>query len=431
MSTLQAPRGTRDILPDDQPYWQYIYDCVTKQARVFSFQKIDFPIFEAVDLFVRSIGNGTDVIDKELFRIARAHNASDSESTQYALRPEGTASVVRAYLEHGMQSWSQPVKLWYEGPMFRYDRPQKGRYREFRQFGIECIGDASPTSDALVILFAWEVFSALGLKDDISIEVNSIGDKVCRPKIKRALTTHFQNNSRALCDDCKQRLKTNPLRIFDCKQEQCQEIKNGAPQVLDLLDDACKEHFQTVLEFLDELQIPYDLNPFLVRGLDYYTRTTFEIKEKGSDRQQNSLGGGGRYDGLIEQLGGQPTPAIGFALGLDRIIEFMKEKHVRLPAVTNPDACIVHVGDKARRVGLVVMKELAETGMSVISAPGKDSIKAQMRVADKAGCIFALIIGQKEALDKTVIIKNLDDGSQETVTRAKLIASLQKKLKKN
>lgn len=430
MANLQSPRGTRDILPADQPYWQKVLEATNKQAQIFGFQKIDLPIFEYTNLFIRGIGTGTDIIDKELFSVSRKEN-SENDEPQYSLRPEATAGIVRAYLEHGMQSWPQPVKLYTEGPMFRYDRPQKGRYRELRQFNAELIGDASPTSDALIILMMWEIFVALGLKDKVIIEVNSIGDKNCRPKINQALKTYYLNNRTGLCDDCQKRLKNNPLRLLDCKQPNCQKLRENAPQLIDLLDNACKEHFQNVLEYLEELEIPYDLNPYLVRGLDYYTRTTFEVKEKGNNRQQNSLAGGGRYDGLIELYGGKATPAIGFACGIDRIVDYLKEQGIGPLPIPKPDACIIQVGDKARRVSLAVMKELAESGLSVISAPGKDSIKSQLRAADKAGAKFALIIGQKEALDKTVIVKNLDDGAQETVTRAKLIPALYRRLNKS
>lgn len=431
MTTIQSARGTRDILPSEQPYWQFVSDVIKKKAEAFGFEKITLPMFENQTTFTKAIGTTTDIVEKEIFGLSRLSNLTrdEEEKTQLALRPEGTAGAVRAYLEHGMGNWTQPVRLWYQGPMFRYERPQKGRYREFRQMGIELIGEGSPASDALILLLLWEIIVELGLKDKVIIDVNSLGDKHCRPKIRKSLTDYFTKFKKNLCEDCQRRLETNPLRLLDCKEASCQPIKAGAPQIIDLLDDDCKAHFHSVLEYLDDLNIPYDLNRYLVRGLDYYTRTAFEIREVGDNRRQSSLGGGGRYDELIELYGGQATPAIGFALGLDRIIELLKENNIQLPAAKTPDVCIIQIGDVARRFALTLVKDITRAGYSVFTTPGKDSLKGQMRVANKVKAKLALIIGQKEAIDKSVIVKNLEDGSQETITEAQLLKRLDQKLK--
>lgn len=428
MVTFQTPRGTKDILPDDQPYWDFVRSVVAKKATVFGLQRIDLPMFEDERVFVRGIGNSTDIIDKELFKVSKPDSAG-KEDQKLALRPEGTAGIVRAYLENGMANWIQPVKLWYIGSMFRYDRPQKGRYREFSHFGAEFIGDATPAIDAIAILVAWQILDSLGLTENLIIDINTIGDQNCRPKIKKALTYYFGKFKKDLCDDCRKRLYANPLRLLDCKQVNCEKIKENAPQIIDLVDEECKKHFQMVLEYLEEMDIPYNLNPYLVRGLDYYTKTTFEIRDKNDVRRQSALGGGGRYDGLIEILGGKATPAIGFALGLDRIVESMKEKEIEFPPLKKTDVCLIQIGEKAMSLSLRLVKELTSSGYTVVIAPGKDTLKGQLRLANKVEAKFALIIGQKEAYDDSIIVKNLDDGAQETILRKKLIARLEKKLK--
>lgn len=430
MKQIQAPRGTKDILKENQRYLRYVTSIISDLAGKFTFSKIDTPTFEFSEIYTKGIGTNTDIIDKELFAVSRQNRSFEKEESKasFCLRPEGTAGVVRAYIENGMQSWTQPVKLWYEGPMFRYDKPQKGRFREFRQAGFEIIGDSSEAIDALTILVAWEIFNKLGLKTEIVIEINSVGCQNCRIKIKKILSQYFNQNKPKLCQDCNNRIKNNPLRILDCKNADCRAIIQKAPQILDLLDNECKKHFQGVLEYLDEMEIPYDINPHLVRGLDYYTKTTFEILLKGDDKRQNSLGGGGRYDNLIELFGGQKTPAVGFALGLDRIIELLQERGAKIPEAETPNTALIQVGEKARKKSLAILKDLIENDVSCIIAPGKDSLKSQIRLADRAKAKFALIVGQKEALDNTIIIKNLDDGSQETAKGSRLVEILKKKL---
>ena len=430
MKQIQAPRGTKDIIKENQRYLKYINNIIYNLADKFTFNKIDTPMFEFSEIYTKGIGTNTDIINKELFAVSRQNGSleKDESKAPFCLRPEGTAGVVRAYIENGMQSWVQPVKLWYEGSMFRYDKPQKGRFREFRQAGFEIIGDSTEATDALVILIAWEIFNKIGLKNEIVLEINSVGCQACRVKIKKILSQYFNQNKSKLCADCKNRIKNNPLRVLDCKNTDCRVTIQKAPQILDLLDNECKKHFQGALEYLGEMEIPYDINPYLVRGLDYYTKTTFEILLKGDDKRQNSLGGGGRYDNLIELFGGQKTPAVGFALGLDRIIELLQEKKIEIPKIETPNTALIQVGERARKKSLAILKDLIQNDVSCIIAPGKDSIKSQIRLADKAKAKFALIVGQKEALDDTIIIKNLDDGAQETVKRSRLVEILRKKL---
>lgn len=430
MDSLQSPRGTRDILPEDQQYWNFIRQAVAKKATYFGFDRIDLPMFENVKTFTRSIGSGTDIVEKELYEVKRfSEKQSSLESkNNFALRPEGTAGVVRAYIQNGMQYWTQPIKLWYLGSMFRYDRPQKGRYREFQSMGAELIGDESPASDAQIILLAWEVFVELGLDNNLIVDINTIGDDNCRPKIRKALVSYYENNYQDLCQDCLNRLKSNPLRLLDCKNESCNKIKKNAPQTFDLVDENCKKNFKEVLEYLDELNIPYDLNPSLVRGLDYYTRTTFEFRQKEDTERQSALGGGGRYDGLVELLGGQPTPAVGFGLGLDRMVELLKKSRISLPNENISQVCLISLGERAKLIAVSLIQEITRAGFKVTFAPQKDSLKAQLRFANKVNSAFALIIGQKEALDNTIIVKNLDDSSQEIISRNKLISYFNKKL---
>lgn len=430
---IQKPRGMKDILPEEQKYWQFISDIVDKRCRSFNLDKIETPIIESKELFVRAIGETTDIVEKEIYEVRRASEREidkEDDKDQLVLRPEYTAGVVRAYLEQGMQSWPQPVKLYSLGPLFRYDRPQKGRYRQFWQFNLEVLGDANPLTDALLILLIWQIFQDLELKKDIIVAINSIGCKSCRPKIKKKIVDYYKKYREALCLNCQRRLEINPLRLLDCKENKCQKIATGSPQIIDNLCVDCKKHFMQVLEYLDELSIPYDLNPRLVRGLDYYTRTTFEIRDIKDKERQFSLGGGGRYDNLVELYGGKSTPAIGFAAGMERIIDKIKELKIKAPELEGADVYLVQIGDKAKKKALPLISELGEKGVKVSCALGKESLKAQLKNANKMQAKFALIIGQREALDKTVIIRNMEEASQETIDLKDLDKIIFKKLQK-
>ncbi|MEI6266933.1 MAG: histidine--tRNA ligase [bacterium] len=420
--SLQKPRGTRDILPELQAYFDYlekIFLSITKSA---GFSKTTTPVFEDTALFVRGVGSDTDIVEKEMYTF------TDRSENSLTLRPEGTASIVRSYLENGMQSLPQPVKLSYFGPMYRYDRPQAGRYREFWQFGFEMIGDKSPIADAVVITTAFRIYEKVGLGSELRMQINSIGCKQCRPKFLKELTKYYQDSVSQLCPDCKNRLKTNPLRLLDCKQKGCQALAEEAPQIVNSLCDECHNHFKEVLEFLDEIGIIYEINPRLVRGLDYYTKTVFEFWSE-SDGSQNSLGGGGRYDYLVEQLGGKSTPALGFAGGVDRTVEKIMAINPDIDGIENIDIFVAQIGNEARKKCFRLMNNLWADGIEAEGCLDKGAISEQLKAANKVGAKYTLIMGQKEAYDETVIVKEMLSGAQEIIPIEKVIADIKNKLK--
>lgn len=429
---LKKPKGTKDIFPTEQKYWDFIEKIVEKRCRSFDFGKITTPTFENLKVFSHTVGETTDIVEKEMYEVKRLTlNKIEEKQDEdiLVLRPEITAGVARAYLEKGMQTWPQPVKLYYFAPVFRYEKPQKDRYREFWQFGLEIIGDDQPFTDAISILLLWQIFSDFGLnKEDIIIDINSIGCKSCRPKIKKKLITYLEKYQNSLCPDCQRRLITNPLRVLDCKAEQCQKIINSSPQIIDNLCNECKNHFKQTLELLDDLDVPYNLNPNLVRGLDYYTKTAFEIRLTSDDRRQNVLGGGGRYDNLLEIIGGKPTPAIGFACGVERIIEQIKLKKIKVPDIKKSDTFVIQIGDRAKKNALCLIRQLSEKGIAVSCALGKTSLKSQLKAADKSGAMLALIIGQRESLDKTILVRDMRDSTQETIDFCDIEKLIYKKL---
>ena len=431
----QTPRGTRDILPDEQKYWRFVRNVFEKKVEAFGCGRIDTPVFEYADIFQKSLGEESDIVSKEMFAVSRAGSINqpldkpeNDDKRTLVLRPEMTASVVRSYIQHGMKIWPQPVKLYYEAQTFRYDRPQAGRFRAFNQFGVEIFGDQDPFTDASVIFLAYQTMQKLGLAKDLTIDINSVGCPVCRAKMKKKLTEYFEKFLPTLCVDCNRRFATNPLRILDCKEEKCQRVAMGAPQLMDLLCTDCKTHFKTVLENLDNLEIPYNLNPRLVRGLDYYTKTVFEFYDSADTGRQTSLLGGGRYDGLLKMFGQTATPAIGFAMGVERIIDKIKEKGVEVPEAKTTDISIVQIGERAQKKCLPLLAALEEKGYDATCILGKESLKGQLRLAAKMRSKFALIIGQREVLDNSIIVRDMEDASQETVKMTKLYDVLEKKL---
>jgi histidyl-tRNA synthetase len=343
-----------------------------------------------------------------------------------ALRAEGTAPVCRAYLEHGLFNLPQPVKLYYIGPAFRYERPQSGRYRQHHQFGFEALGEADPALDAEVIEMARQFFYSLGLSR-FTIQLNSIGCKLCRPGYLEVLRQHYSGYTDHLCPDCKARLVKNPLRLLDCKKISCQEIAKTAPKIPDYLCPECQLHFQSVQKYLEALSIPFQLNPRLVRGLDYYTRTVFEVepRDKGG---QSTLGGGGRYDNLIEELGGKPTPAVGFAAGLERIILNLQKQKLDIPALPKPDAFIAYLEEAAKIEAMKIASELRKAGIAVIMATGDKSLRGQMRQANSLGIAYALILGEQEISKRNVMLRDMRSGEQKTIPLAE-IARMLKQLK--
>lgn len=415
-------RGFRDVLPEEQGRWNLVRDEVRRLAESYTFDRIDLPILERADLFQRTIGKTTDIIEKEMYIF------TDPSNRSVALRPEATASAARAYIEHGMLDRPQPVKLWYMGPMFRHDRPQAGRFRQFNQVGFEVFGAPDAIIDAQLILIGKKIFEALGL--DVQVQINSIGTPECRHAYLTELVAYFRQYRNKLSEDDKRRLQKNPLRLLDSKEEETMKLLEGAPQILNWLDEKSKEHFMKVIEFLDEVEIPYVLNPYLVRGLDYYTHTVFEFTSAGDvgEKAQSALGGGGRYDGLVGLLGGRPTPACGFALGMERIVRSLADKGVNPPQFPQPQVFFAQLGDGARRVGLRVFEEFRKNGVSVTEAVGKNSLKAQLEVANKMGVYLTLILGQKEVLDGTIILRDMDSGAQETIDIKKIVSVVQRKL---
>ncbi len=421
--TFQTPRGTKDILPEEQKYWAKIRKVVPHLAESYGFERIDTPILEYAELFTRSIGTSTDIVSKEMYTL------STKGGDMLALRPENTAGIVRAYLQYGMVNLPQPVKLYYIGPMFRHEQPQHGRYRQFHQFGFEVIGEGDPVIDAQLIHLSHVLLRDLGLKN-LQIKVNSIGDKIERRKYRGLLQQYYRSRVQKLCKNCKVRLKVNPLRLLDCKEEKCMQLKSEAPQIIDHLSRECHTHFKEVLEFLEELELPYLLDPYLVRGLDYYTRTVFEIIREGDERAQNTLLAGGRYDRLAEELGGKPTPGAGASGGIERIIQAMQHAEIRVEGRSRPQVFLTQLGDLGRRKSLRLFEELRKAGIFAAESLGKTSIKTQLKIANRLGVRFSLILGQKEALDGNVIVREMDSGIQETIPLTKVIAEVKKRLAK-
>lgn len=417
---LRAARGMRDVLPQEQKYWSTIADAAKRRLQSFGFQRIDTPIIEPRELYLRGTGATTDIVQKELFGVSRISTRTDSvehqdDTEQLVLRPEFTPGIVRAYIEHGMHTWPQPVKLYSLGQLFRYDRPQKGRYRQFSQLNVEVLGDQSPLTDAMTILVLWQLLQDLGLDTDAVIELNSIGDPASREAIHAGLREYFEPHLSKLSSLSQERFKTNPLRILDSKEPEDRVIVNDAPQIIDFLNEPSRAHFMTVLEYLDEAGVPYDLNPLMVRGLDYYTHTVFEIRDRTDEHRQAVLAAGGRYDGLVELLGGQPTPAFGFGMGVERIVQKMQEKHLSVQPEAGTEVLIIQLGDRAKKKAIPLLVSLSKQGLAISMALGKESLKSQLRSADRMGAKLALIVGEREALDGSIIVRNLYDSTQETV----------------
>lgn len=419
---IQKVRGVRDILPDEQRYFKYLSECFEHACGRSGYSKIYTPTVEPASLFIRTLGKNTDIVEREMY------NFKDRSGNAVVLRPEGTASVLRAYLEEGMTSWPQPVKLYYQLPIFRYDRPQAGRYREHWQYGVEVIGDKSPIIDVNVIALSLRVLKSVGLSD-VSLQINSIGCPNCRPKYRKVLISYLNENEKKLCPDCKRRLKSNPLRVLDCKQKGCQEISAEAPQTVNHLCNICHEHFKTILEYLDELDIVYEINPQLVRGLDYYIRTVFELWSE-SEGANASLGGGGRYDGMTELLGGKPVAGIGFGLGADRIVAEMQRQNIELPKGHEVEVYVAQLGEEAKKKCYKLLFDLQNAGIGAEGAIEKGSISEQLKAANRFKVPYTLIIGQKEAFSDTVIIKDMHSGAQEIYPTDKVVKEVKKRLEK-
>lgn len=400
----KAIKGTKDVLPKDVHKNQYIEATALDVASKFGYKEIRTPVFEHTELFQRGVGDATDVVQKEMYTF------DDKGGRSITLRPEGTAGAVRSFLENGLCNEALPQKVCYLISCYRYEKPQAGRLREFHQFGVECFGTASPLADAEIIALAKSIFDTLGVRD-LSLEINSIGCPKCRAEYHKALKEYFASRKDELCDTCKGRLDRNPMRILDCKSPICHEIAQGAPVVIDYLCDECKEHFEKVQKYLDAQNIEYKINPQIVRGLDYYTKTVFEFVSN-SIGAQGTVCGGGRYDGLVEELGGQHTASLGFAMGLERLMLLMEAQGCEFPQAEKPDLFIVALGEKATLKALEIAKDMREEGFSALLDLNQRSVRAQMKYADKLGAKFNVVIGDNEVENKIAKLKNMQTGEE-------------------
>ena len=434
MPSFRAPRGTRDLLPAERVTWARAEATLRDLATRYGYPEIETPLFEDSAVFERGIGTITDVVEKELFRVAPSRG---EEKDRWALRPEATAGIVRAYIEHGLHTLPQPVRVSLYGPMFRYDRPQAGRYRQFWQWDIEAIGDPGPAIDAEIIELGIRFYRSVGI-EDAEARLNSIGDPVCRPAYLKALTAYYEQHLGEFPDLARARLVSNPLRLLDSKDPVMVRINATAPAMWDYLCDACAEHFAAVRVHLDALGVPYRLAPEIVRGLDYYTRTTFEYVRPGAEGQQDALGGGGRYDGLVEILGGKPTPAIGFALGIDRVVNTMRELEAARDSGTGaggdrnghdgaaPLAIVVGPDPNDTIVRLKVATDLRAAGLAVRADVARRKLSRQLEAAVRDGARYAVIVGD-ELADGQVQLRDLGAASQKPVALAALPALLKRK----
>ena len=405
---MQALRGTQDILPADAYKWNYMEGVIRDLCRKYGYGEIRTPIFEATELFQRGIGDTTDVVTKEMYTF------TDRGGRSCTLRPENTASAVRAYLEHKLYGDQQVHKLFYIGSMFRYDRPQAGRYREFHQFGVEVLGADSPAADAEAISLAYTLFQKLGLKD-LVLHINSIGCPKCRPVYRQTLIDYFRASDEPLCEDCRERLEKNPLRVLDCKEDSQKESVKHAPEITDYLCEECREKYEALKKYLTALGIPYEEDPRLVRGLDYYTNTAFEIQYTPLGAQ-SAICGGGRYDGLVEEIGGPHTPSVGFAVGLERLLLALEMQHLIPEPVQAGHVYIAALGKDAVAAGMKIQQELRAKGIPTdMDLQGK-SLKGQMKQAGKSGAGVTVIIGEDELAKGEAVVKNMDAGTQENIS---------------
>jgi|WetSurMetagenome_2_1015567.scaffolds.fasta_scaffold01363_7 histidyl-tRNA synthetase len=419
-------RGMKDVIFDENKYWDLVIKKASDLAEVYGFKKIQTPILESLELYKKSTGESSDIVSKEMYSFV------DKNGEKVAMRPEITPSLVRAYVENGMLNMPHPVKMFSYGPIFRHEKPQAGRYRQAHQLDWEIFGEASPVADFLLMLIAYNLFSELQI--DVELQVNNIGCKVCRGEYIKKLTAYYKErgNRSRLCNDCKRRLDKNPLRLLDCKEPGCGALKEDAPPIVDFLCEDCKKKFTRVLEYLDGMNIPYNLNLSLVRGLDYYTGTVFEIWAKEENEKnaagQLSLGGGGRYDNLVEFFGGRPTPACGMGIGIERAVAKIKTGGIPLENREKNSVFIAQLGDAARKKAIGLFEELRKSGFIVKQAFTRDSLKDQLEEANNLGAKLTLILGQKEMNDKTIMMRDMESGNQEIVDYKKVKSEIEKRI---
>jgi len=413
---IKVPKGTQDILPEDISKWYYIEDMIKEILNKYGYKEIRTPFFEYTDLFVRGIGESTDIVTKEMFTFP------DRKGRSLTLRPEGTAPVIRAYLENSMDRISKVIKLFYLGPMFRCEKPQAGRFRQFNQFGIEVIGTKSSAADAEVILTVLDVYKKLGLKN-LEILINSVGCKKCRVDYVQKLKKYLNDKKDFLCSECEERYSKNPLRVLDCKKDSCKKIIESAPVITENLCQECELHFLEVKSYLNDQKIIFHEDPQLVRGLDYYTKTAFEIISEGLGAQ-NAIGGGGRYDDLVEELGGKPTPAVGFAAGIERMIIAIDQQKVKWPVEKGLDIFVAKVNEKNKDTAFRLLQKIRNTGLSVDMDYSEGSLKSQMRIANKIGARYTVIIGEEELSKNMVILRNMQTKEQKEIKIDNIINEL-------
>jgi len=405
---VQIPRGTQDLLPEQAAVWQYIENVARDLCRRYQYNETRTPIFEHTEVFTRGVGETTDIVQKEMYTF------NDRGDRSLTLRPEGTAAVVRSYVENKMFGWAnQPVKLFYNGPMFRYERPQAGRFRQFVQFGVEALGAADPAIDAEVISLAMNLYKQLGLKK-LTLVINSLGDKESRTNHREALISHFQPHIHEFCSDCQNRLEKNPLRILDCKKDRNHELMKTAPSILEYLNEDSKNYFEKVLKHLNDMEIPYTVDPTLVRGLDYYNHTAFEIMSSAEGFGAiTTLCGGGRYNGLVEDFGGPEIPGIGFALSVERLIAALEAEGITLPIEQQSDLYVVALGEAAKDYSVKLVNEVRQNGFSVDKDYGNRKIKAQFKAADRLNARFVAVLGDDELNNNKITLKDMATGNQQ------------------
>lgn len=408
-------KGTADVLPADSHKWQFVEKKMLETAGLFGFSEIRVPVFEYTEVFTKNVGETTDVVQKEMYTF------TDKGDRSITLRPEFTAGVVRSVIEHGLINGALPVKTCYVGGCYRYEKPQAGRMREFHQFGVEMFGAADPAADAEMILLANSVLSNLGIKN-LSLELNSIGCPECRAKYHAALKEYFASRKDELCETCKDRLERNPMRILDCKSPVCKEIADKAPVMLDFLCDGCREHFEGVKKHLESAKLKFTVNPKIVRGLDYYTKTVFEFVS-GDIGAQSTVCGGGRYDGLVGQMGGPEMPSLGFAMGIERLLMVMEAQNAEFPEAKIPDVYIATMGESAKLKATKLCMDIRNEGFTAVTDIAGRSVKAQMKYADKIGAKFSTVIGDDELANDRCILKNMTTGEQQEVTLSDGIVS--------
>lgn len=421
---LQTVRGMRDVLPGEQPYWQQVRKVLEKSSVDYGFVRIDTPIIELEHIFLHPNSEDLGAMEKELYAF------KTKGGDKVVLRPELTASVTRAYMQHGMTILPKPIKLFSIGSSYRYDNPQDGRYREFHQAEFDIFGEDDPILDAQIMQIAQRVLKNLGIKN-VVFHINSIGTAESRKEYYKLLKAYFRSKKNKLPAQYREMIETTPLRIFDAKDDKSMQVCAGAPQAIDHLDKDSREHFKHLLEYLDELDIPYVIDPQIVREIDYYTRTVFAVYTEDGDGNRFALGGGGRFDGLIESFGGEPTPAIGFTFGINRLIKEMKRSKAKKYQAPQPRVFLAQLGELAKKKSLNLFANIEQSGILVAESFGRGTLKTQLRHASKLGVELTLIVGQQEALDDTVIVKNMITGTQETVSREKIINFVKKSLKES